>query len=230
MPARVHNAKQAMDNERFLIVGLGNPGKEYQNTRHNIGFQVVEALATAYNLKFDGNKAKARFADGFVAGKRVVIAKPQTYMNLSGSSVRGLVDFYKIPLANIVVICDDLDIPAGTLRIRSKGGAGGQKGLRHIIEQLGTQEIARMRLGIGRPPGRMEPAAFVLRPFRDEEVILMQETIDRAIKAIELWLQEGVEMAMNRYNGTAEEVAARFVKNVPQVALPDTPPTGEKPL
>ena len=211
--------------ERYLIVGLGNPGRQYVDTRHNIGFMVVDALASAYGLKFDGNKSKAFFAEGTVASKRVIIAKPQTYMNESGFSVRGLMDFYKIPLTHLMVVSDDLDIPLGTLRIRPKGGAGGQKGLRNIIAQTGSEDFARMRVGIGRPPGRMDAAAYVLQPFAKQDAVLLQETISRAIKAVELWLESGIDVAMNRQNGTAEEAAARFVKReaVPQVDSSNSP-------
>ncbi len=208
--------------ERYLIVGLGNPGRQYVDTRHNIGFMVIDALAKAYDLKFDGNKSKAYFAEGTVANKRVIIAKPQTYMNESGFAVRGLMDFYKIPLTHLMVVSDDLDIPLGTLRIRPKGGAGGQKGLRNIIAQTGSEDFARMRVGIGRPPGRMDPAAYVLQPFLKQDEVLLQETLSRAIKAIELWLADGIDTAMNRQNGTAEEAAARFVKR-DAVPSPDQP-------
>jgi PTH1 family peptidyl-tRNA hydrolase len=211
--------------ERYLVVGLGNPGRQYVDTRHNIGFMVVDALASAYSLKFDGNKSKAFFADGTVANKRVIIAKPQTYMNESGFSARGLMDFYRIPLTHLMVISDDLDIPLGTLRIRPKGGAGGQKGLRNIIAQAGGEDFARMRVGIGRPPGKMDAAAYVLQPFAKQDAVLLQETISRAIKAVEHWLESGIDVAMNRQNGTAEEAAARFVKReaIPQVDSSNSP-------
>jgi PTH1 family peptidyl-tRNA hydrolase len=196
--------------ERYLIIGLGNPGKKYENTRHNVGFMCAEAMANRHGLAFSGNKAKALFAEGTIVGKRVIIAQPQTYMNLSGESARGLSDFYKIPLTHILVVHDDLDIPLGTLRLRMKGGAGGQKGVLSIIQHLNSQDFARCRFGIGRPPGRMEPAAYVLLPFKTDESILVQETVDRAVKAMETWLSEGIETAMSRHNGTAEEAAARF--------------------
>ena len=166
--------------DRFLIVGLGNPGKEYKNTRHNIGFQVVEELAAAYGLKFDTKKSNAKYADGIIRGQRVTIAKPQTYMNLSGNAVKGLMDFFKIPIENIIIVLDHLDVPLGTLRIRPKGGSGGQNGLKHIIQQLGNnQNFARIRLGISRPPGSMNPAKYVLRPFKGDEEILARETVDQ---------------------------------------------------
>lgn len=193
--------------ERYLIVGLGNPGREYENTRHNIGFRCVEAIAAHYGLRFTDKKARALLADGQIAEQRVMLAKPQTYMNLSGESVRVIADFYKIPVSQILVIMDDMDIPLGMLRIRAKGSAGGQKGMKSIIEHLGTDEIARLRFGIGRPPGRMDPAAYVLQDFGKENAILLTETLDRVVKSIETWLRFGVEMMMTRWNGTSEDSA-----------------------
>ncbi|MCC7206990.1 MAG: aminoacyl-tRNA hydrolase [Anaerolineae bacterium] len=193
--------------ERYLIVGLGNPGREYQRTRHNIGFRAVEAIASAYGLSFERGRAKSQLADGLIAGQRVLLAKPQTYMNLSGEAVRALLDFYKIPLERLLVICDDLDIPPGALRIRQKGGSGGQKGLKSIGERLGTQEFARMRIGIGRPPGRMDPAAYVLQDFGADEQILIIETLDRVVKSIQTWLEHGIGIMMTRHNGAADEAA-----------------------
>lgn len=211
--------------DRYLIVGLGNPGREYEKTRHNIGFRAVEAIAAAYGLTFAREQAKAQIADGLIADKKVLLAKPQTYMNLSGESVRGLVDFYKIPVTQLLVISDDMDIPLGTLRIRQKGSAGGQKGLKSIIEQLGTQDVPRLRVGIGRPPGRMDPAAWVLTPFEKADDILLIETLDRVVKAATTWLRDGLETAMTRHNGTAEE-AARNATSSP-ASKPATPPAKE---
>ncbi|HRF95631.1 MAG TPA: aminoacyl-tRNA hydrolase, partial [Aggregatilineales bacterium] len=151
--------------ERFLIVGLGNIGKEYATTRHNIGFWVADELARRYDMTFGKKERKAVCADGIIKDQRVIIAKPQTYMNLSGEAVRSLVDFYKIPLNQIIVIHDDLDLALGTLRIRANGSAGGQNGVKSIIQHLGTQDFARVRCGIGRPPGRLDPAVYVLQPF-----------------------------------------------------------------
>ena len=193
--------------DRFLIVGLGNPGREYQNTRHNIGWRCVDAIATAHGLTFAKKQSKAIIADGTIADRKVLLAKPQTYMNLSGEAVQGLITFYKVPLANLLVISDDMDIPLGTLRIREKGGAGGQKGLKSIIEHLGTQDFARMRFGLSRPPGRMDPSAYVLQDFDKREMPLVIETLDRVVKATETWLREGIALAMTRHNGTAEEAA-----------------------
>lgn len=201
--------KKGPMNERYLIVGLGNPGRDYENTRHNVGFRCAGALVRAHGLTFDSKKkSKAKFADGVIAGKPVLIAKPQTFMNLSGSSVQGLMAFYKIPPQHLLVIFDDLDLPPGTLRIRKQGGSGGHRGLTDIIQRLGTQDFPRIRFGIGRPPDRMDPAAFVLQPFTAEEETLVSQTVERAIKAVEVWLAEGIDAAMNRYNGTGENTQA----------------------
>ena len=190
--------------ERYLIVGLGNPGCEYENTRHNIGFQCVDALARAHNLAYDAKKkSKAKIAEGTISGQRVVLVKPQTFMNLSGSAVQGLAAFYKILPAQIMVIFDDLDLPAATLRIRPKGGSGGHKGMRDIIQRMGTQDFPRIRFGIGRPaPGGMDPAAYVLRRFdAGDESEAVQQAIARVTAALETWLSDGIDIAMNHFNG-----------------------------
>lgn len=219
--------------ERYLIVGLGNPGREYQRTRHNIGFRAVDAIAATYGLSFERSRGKSLLADGLIGGRRVLLAKPQTYMNLSGEAVRALLDFYKIPLEQLLVICDDLDIPPGTLRIRQKGGSGGQKGLKSISEHLGTQEFARMRIGIGRPPGRMDPAAFVLQDFGADEQILIIETLDRVVKSIMSWLEHGIGIMMTRHNGTADEAARNAntadAKRTPTENHPSPPPESHMP-
>ena len=196
--------------ERYLIVGLGNPGQKYEKTRHNVGFMTVDALAKQHNLTFDGKQSKTKVASGTINGKSTVLIKPQTFMNASGQSVRGITDFYKILPENIIVIYDDIDIDLGMLRIRGKGGSGGHNGMKSIIQHLGNnQNFPRIRFGVGRPPGKMEPAAFVLRPFSSDEEPLVIETIERTIKAIKMWLTDGIDTAMNLYNGTAEDVAER---------------------
>ncbi len=187
--------------ETFLIVGLGNPGAQYARTRHNMGFRAVETLAERHGLTFSKIEHKAQTASGTIAGQRVILAKPLTYMNLSGDSVAPLARFYKIEPDHILIIADDLDIPLGTIRIRQTGSSGGQNGIRHIIERMGTQAIPRIRVGIGRPPGRMDAAAYVLTPFKPDEEIEAAESIDRAAKAAETWLADGIETAMNRFNG-----------------------------
>lgn len=205
-----------------LIVGLGNPGREYANTRHNIGFRCVDALANRHNLIFDDKKrAKAKVASGQIGTQRVVLAKPQTYMNLSGSAVQSLLSFYRIPPARLIVIYDDLDLPVGTLRIRPKGGSGGHRGMADIIQRLGTQDFPRIRVGIGRPDPHIDPAAYVLRPFRDEEEPLIQEAVARVISAVETWLTDGIDRAMNRYNGSAQDVLQRNAQATPAPADAD---------
>jgi PTH1 family peptidyl-tRNA hydrolase len=212
--------------DRYLIVGLGNPGKEFAQNRHNIGFRCVDAIATAYGgMTFAKKQSKALVADGTIADKKVLLAKPQTFMNLSGEAVQGLLTFYKIPLSNLLVIADDIDIPLGTIRIREKGGAGGQKGLKSTIERLGTQEFARLRVGVSRPPGRMEAADYVLQNFDKAEEILVIETVDRVVRAVETWLRHGLTIAMTRHNGTADEAARNATAMPPQPkSQPETQP------
>ncbi len=193
--------------ERYLIAGLGNPGREYQKTRHNIGFRCVDALAKAHGLAFDKKQGKAKIAIGTIAGRAVILAKPQTYMNLSGDSLQRLAAYYQIPPERILVIFDDMDIPLGTLRIRKSGGTGGHKGMTSIVQRLGGQEFPRIRFGIGRPPGRMDPTAYVLRPFEEEEAVLVDEGVERVVQAVTTWLREGIDNAMSQYNGGAESSA-----------------------
>lgn len=188
--------------DRFLIIGLGNIGKQYENTRHNIGFWVADELARRHNLTFGKAERKSVSADGIIQNKRVLIAKPQTYMNLSGEAVRALCDFYKIPNTQVIVVHDDLDLPLGTLRIRPTGSAGGQNGVKSIIQYLGTQEFTRVRCGIGRPPGRQDPAAYVLQAFSGDDAITASIMRDHAANAVETWLRDGLETAMNKHNGT----------------------------
>jgi peptidyl-tRNA hydrolase, PTH1 family len=191
--------------ERYLIVGLGNPGSKFEKTRHNIGFWVVDELARRYGLSFGKTERKAQSADGVIRQKRVLLAKPQTYMNASGEAVRSLVDFYKIDLPNLIVVHDDLDIPLGTLRIRKSGSAGGQNGIKSIIQHVGTQDFARVRVGIGRPPGRMDPAAYVLEPFKGDDEITARLMMERAANAVETWLTDSLDLAMTRHNGNLDE-------------------------
>lgn len=189
-----------------LIVGLGNPGKEYENTRHNVGWRVLDELARRYGLKFDKKEKKAITASGVINGKKVILAKPQTYMNLSGESVRGLVDFYKIDIEHLLTISDDLDLPLGTLRLRKTGSAGGQNGLKSVIQHLGgNQNFSRVRFGIGRPPGKMNPKDYVLGGFKGDDAILVVEVVDRAANAVETWLAQGIDLAMTRHNGDSAQ-------------------------
>jgi PTH1 family peptidyl-tRNA hydrolase len=199
----------------YLIVGLGNPGTRYTNTRHNVGFRALDRLAGKHGLSFSKTEHRAQVASGSINGFKVLLAKPQTFMNVSGDSVAPLAHFYKIPPERIVVTCDDLDIPLGALRIRASGSSGGQNGLKHILQRLGTQEIARVRIGIGRPPGRQDPADYVLTPFRGDDEILAAEVIDRAVLAIETWLKDGIELAMTRYNGKLDSLKDDVKKPLP---------------
>lgn len=188
----------------FIIVGLGNPGEKYAENRHNIGFMVIDRLSDRLDIRLSRFQQKAVIGQGPFSGKRILLAKPQTYMNLSGQVVRGLVNFYKVPLENVLIIHDDLDLPFGALRLRPSGGAGGQKGIRSIIEQLGSQDFSRLRLGIDRPPGRMSASAYVLQDFSkiDRETLpgILNEAADAAIAFVE----DGITEAMNHFNGTAK--------------------------
>jgi PTH1 family peptidyl-tRNA hydrolase len=193
-----------------LIVGLGNPGPEYANHRHNVGFQILQALAEDHGLSFSRHKkAKARVAEGEIGQRHVLLAKPQTFMNLSGKTVGRLSRDCQIPPDCILAVYDDLDLPLGRLRIRPSGGSGGHKGLRSIIEALGSQDFARLRVGIGRPPGSLDPAEYVLQPFAVEDQDLVAETLERAGEAVESWLADGIVAAMDRFNrpppGASEE-------------------------
>ena len=195
------NRAQGITVEFYLIAGLGNPGARYAANRHNVGFRCVERLAAAHGLTFDKRQQRACVALGDCYGRRVILVKSQIYMNESGRAVVPLARFYKVRLERLLVVYDDLDLPLGRMRLRPEGGSGGHKGMRSVIEHLGGQRaFARLRIGIGRPPGRMDPAAYVLQDFSAEEEPLVGETLERAVAAIETWLREGVEEAMGRYN------------------------------
>jgi PTH1 family peptidyl-tRNA hydrolase len=183
-----------------LIAGLGNPGKEFSAHRHNIGFQVVEALARAHGLVFSRRRGKVRVAEGRIDGRSVLLAKPQTFMNHSGRVVSRLSRAHKIPPECILVVYDDLDLPLGRLRLRPEGGSGGHKGMRSIIESLGTQGFPRLRVGIDRPPGRMDPADYVLQPFEEAQQALVAEVVAQAVAAIECLLADGILVAMDQFN------------------------------
>ena len=149
--------------ETYLIIGLGNPGREYRQTRHNVGFMFVDRLTVKLNARFTRLQSRALVASAHFQERKIILAKPQTFMNLSGQSVQGLMHFYKLPLENLLIAHDDLDLPVGTIRIRPDGGSAGQKGMLSIIERLGTADFPRLRVGIDRPPGRMDAAAYVLQ-------------------------------------------------------------------
>jgi PTH1 family peptidyl-tRNA hydrolase len=180
-----------------LIVGLGNPGQKYANNRHNVGFQCLDRLAEAWGLSFSRRKHKALLAQGEIAGLAVILAKPQTFMNLSGVAVERLARFYKVPLQSILVIYDDLDLPLGRIRLRPEGGSGGHKGMKSIIEYLGSKGFPRLRMGIGRPT-HGDPVDYVLDDFAPDERITIEEAYERVISTVEFWLAEGIAAAMNR--------------------------------
>jgi PTH1 family peptidyl-tRNA hydrolase len=190
----------------YLLIGLGNPGREYQTNRHNFGFMLIDRLAVRLNARGMKVQSKAIVTTTTYEDRRLILAKPQTYMNLSGQSIQGLANFYKLPLENIVVAHDDLDLPFGTIRMRPGGGPGGQKGVASAIERLGTKDFARLRLGIGRPPGRMDPAAYVLQDFSRDEVKILSELLDRAADATLEFVLNGLDKAMNKYNGSIQEI------------------------
>lgn len=185
----------------YLLVGLGNPGREYRNTRHNAGFMVIDRLSEVLKISISRAQERALVGAGMDGERKVILAKPMTYMNLSGTAIGALMRFYKVPLANLLIIHDDIDLPLGTLRIRAGGGSGGQKGLASTIERLGTEDIPRMRVGIGRPPGQKMAADYVLHPFSRDEQELLALVMDRAADAALLFARSGIEAAMNRFNG-----------------------------
>jgi PTH1 family peptidyl-tRNA hydrolase len=188
----------------YLLIGLGNPGREYRDTRHNVGFMLIDRLIVRLNARGMKVQSKAIVTTATYEDRKLILAKPQTYMNLSGQSAQGLLNFYKIPVENMLIAHDDLDIPFGTIRIRPKGGPGGQGGMASTIEQLGTKDFPRLRMGIGRPPGRMDPKDYVLQNFSREEMKVLSEIIDRAADAALTFVVDGLNRAMNKYNGSIE--------------------------
>ncbi|WP_375492780.1 aminoacyl-tRNA hydrolase [uncultured Jatrophihabitans sp.] len=186
--------------QRQLLVGLGNPGPRYERTRHNAGFLVLDALAERLGGRFKAHKARADVLEGRLAGVPVVLAKPQSFMNDSGGPVVGVARFYKIPVEAITVVHDELDLPYGTLRIKRGGGDGGHNGLRSMTSALSSKEYARVRFGIGRPPGRQDPADYVLREFGSAERKDLGYFLDRAADAVEVLLTAGLETAQNEFN------------------------------
>ncbi|NLJ84498.1 MAG: aminoacyl-tRNA hydrolase [Halanaerobiaceae bacterium] len=184
----------------FLIVGLGNPGPRYRLTRHNAGFMAVHKLAEDFNIKANSTKFQAIIGEGHIAGNKVILAQPLTYMNSSGIAVKQIVDYYKIERDKIIIIYDDLDLPPGKLRIKKKGSSGGHNGIASIIESLGTQEIPRIRIGIGSPPEDFSVIDYVLGHFTAEERAIIEETLNRISPVIEEIIQNGYQAAMSKYN------------------------------
>jgi PTH1 family peptidyl-tRNA hydrolase len=195
-----------MEPDTYLLIGLGNPGREYRDTRHNVGFMLIDRLIVRLDARGLKVQSKAVVTTATYENRKLILAKPQTYMNLSGQSAQGLLHFYKLPMENMLIAHDDLDIPFGTIRIRPKGGPGGQGGMASTIEQLGTKDFPRLRIGIGRPPGRMDPSDYVLQNFSREEMKVLSEIIDRAADAALTFVTDGLNKAMNKYNGSIESV------------------------
>lgn len=185
----------------FIIIGLGNPTAQYNGTRHNVGFDVIDMLGDKYNINVDGRKNKAFVGKGIIEGQKVLLVKPQTYMNLSGESVRGLVDFYKVDeTSEIVVIYDDVSLDVGQMRIRKKGSAGGHNGIKSIIQHLGTQEFLRIKVGVGEKPKGYDLGDYVLGHFSKGEKVLMDQGYERVDAAIRLILMDEIDKAMNQFN------------------------------
>lgn len=190
-----------MTENTFLIVGLGNPGREYKDNRHNVGFMLIDRLSVRLNARLSRVQARALVGTVNYEGNKLIFAKPQTYMNLSGQSIQGLAHFYKVPLENMLVAHDDLDLPFGAIRIRPGGGPGGQKGVASTIERMGSKDFRRLRIGIGRPPGRMDPAAYVIQDFPKSDQTMLSEILERAADATLTFVTEGLNAAMNKFNG-----------------------------
>jgi PTH1 family peptidyl-tRNA hydrolase len=186
--------------ERFLVVGLGNPGPRYSGTRHNVGFMVLDLLSARLGGRFKAHKGRADVVEGRLGGLSIVLAKPKSYMNESGGPVVSISRFFKVPVAQIAVVHDDLDLPYGALRLKRGGGDGGHNGLRSLTSSLGTKEYLRVRFGIGRPPGRQDPADFVLKDFSSVERKELEFHLDRAADAVEALVRDGLESSQNSFN------------------------------
>lgn len=184
----------------YLIVGLGNPEEEYSKTRHNMGFDVINKIAELYNMQLNKIKFQGLYENGLIENKKAILIKPQTFMNLSGNCVKEIVDFYKIDKDNILVIYDDMDIEPGQIKIRKKGSAGGHNGMKSIIQKLGTEEFARIRIGIGRPKHNGDEINYVIGAIPEEEILLLEEGCEKAKEAAIEILKNGIDIAMNKFN------------------------------
>ena len=184
----------------YLIIGLGNPEEEYSKTRHNMGFNAINKIAEQYGIKVNKSKFQGLYESAIIEGKKVMLIKPQTYMNLSGECIKQFVDFYKIPNEDILVIYDDMDIEPGKIKIRKKGGAGGHNGMKSIIKMLGTEEFARIRTGIGRPEHSGDDINYVIGAIPEEEIPKLQEGVEKAKEAVIEILKNGIDSAMNKLN------------------------------
>lgn len=190
----------------YLIAGLGNPSKTYEGTRHNVGFAMIDALADAFQIDVTTKKHKAIVGRGVIEGMKVILAKPQTYMNLSGESIREIADFYKIDPENMIIIYDDISLDVGRLRIRKKGSAGGHNGIKNIIAHLGTDVFPRIKVGIGEKPQGWDLADYVLSKYSKEEQQALREASDDVIGAVKLMVMDNIDAAMNQYNAKKRDV------------------------
>ena len=186
--------------EMYVIVGLGNPGARYAETKHNIGFITVDYLAEKLGIKMNKIKHKAIIGEGSIGGEKILLVKPQTFMNLSGQSVMDIVNFYKVAASNLIVIYDDIDLPVGKVRIRPNGSSGTHNGMRNIIYLVNNQEFPRVRIGVGKQPDYMDLADYVMTRFNNEERPLIEEAIKRSAAAVEEIVKSGINIAMNQYN------------------------------
>lgn len=188
------------DKDMYVIVGLGNPGKEYAETKHNVGFRVIDKLAAQYNIDVSKFKHKALIGDGMISGKKVLLVKPQTYMNLSGESVKEVMSFYKVPIENMIVVYDDTSLELGMIRIREKGSAGGHNGIKNIISHMGTDVFNRVKVGIGEKPNGWDLADYVLAKFSKDDEADIEMGIDKASQAVGIFISTGIKDAMNKFN------------------------------
>ena len=188
--------------DTWLIVGLGNPGREYENTRHNCGFRAIDIIAEQLHCKLDKAKFQGLYGQTVYSGKKLYLLKPQTYMNLSGQSVMELLNYYKDKIDDLLVIHDDLDLPPGQLRFKQGGGAGGHNGIKNIIAHLNSNDFDRLKIGIGR--GKNETKDYVLTPFAGNDKKLIDEAVTTSVEAVKIWLKQGIAPAMNQYNSKAK--------------------------
>ena len=193
--------KKEDDRVMYIIAGLGNPTREYEKTRHNVGFEVIDVLADMLGTTVEEKKFKGCYGRGIIGGEKVLLLKPQTFMNLSGESIRAASDFYKVDPEHIIIIYDDISLDVGQLRIRKKGSAGGHNGIKNIIAHLGTQEFPRIKVGVGDKPKKMDLADYVLSRFSKEDRAAMEDAFKEAAKSVEVMITEGMDIAMNQFNG-----------------------------
>lgn len=184
----------------YLIMGLGNPGKQYKKTRHNIGFEAVNKIAAKYNISLDQKKHKALLGSGYIDGQKVLLAQPQTFMNLSGESLHEIMSYFKVTMDDLILIYDDISLPLGELRIRKKGSAGGHNGVKSIIQHGGTDNFLRIKVGVEEKPSGWDLADYVLSQFRKEDDKLISETLDIIVGAVTTIVNDDVDKAMNQYN------------------------------